>query len=706
MDRQARRCTKLSLAVCLIINLVALPTRAQELAANEQKYFEPTLIGYRFEGQQEFTIDGIAIVEANSPIKLTLFGELFNTDTIVGFTTEFAQHQEEEQQQQQLEDERNQQRSARHGDLGAPGDLSTLFKPPPAPSQNNRHQAYLNYRSVRADNDSAAGNNTNKLVESKNLLRPSSRKQTEVDINERRFKRRLLDRRSYDCTDHDRIISYKLTESNLITPNVAVLTVQLPELELGSESLGMYYYFCLKQPPILRAHQWPDEAAAASSSPSAAAERQLQGHNSSANKALAQNKTLVWVHQGDEWWLTIKVEPKMLSIANDCFLMVLLLFLSAVSSGLNLGLMSLDMNELAVISSCGDPRERSYARTIAPLRKRGNYLLCSLLLGNVMVNSTLTVILEEMTSGLVAVIGSTLAIVILGEIVPQAFCARRGLAIGAKTIYLTYAFMIITFPLSFPIACLLDCVLGEEKGNVYDRERLMEFIRITGNHTQLEADEVAIISGALKLKKIKVDQIMTKIEDVFMLPIECMLDRKTIRSIIEKGYSRIPIYELGDRKQIVALILAKDLALLDPDDQMPLANMLKYCKHPLVFIDDTATLDVALNEFKTGKSHMAIVRELYDDGEMDKRYEAIGVVTLEDVIEEVLQTEINDETDTLSDNRRKRRRTEAQVAHLVDELITTTTAAAAAATNVAAVAAAAAPPGKLTGSLVPPGSKF
>lgn len=349
-------------------------------------------------------------------------------------------------------------------------------------------------------------------------------------------------------------------------------------------------------------------------------------------------------------------------------LMLVLLFLSAVTSGLNLGLMSLDMNELAVISSCGDQKERSYARTIAPLRKRGNYLLCSLLLGNVMVNATLTVYLEQLTSGLVAVVGSTLAIVILGEIVPQAFCARQGLAIGARTIYLTYAFMILTFPLSYPVSWMLDYCLGEEKGNVYDRERLMEFIRITGHHTQLEADEVAIISGALKIKKIKVYQIMTSIEDVFMLPIECKLDRATIKSIIEKGYSRIPVYEFNDRKQIVALILAKDLALLDPDDHTPIANILRYCKHPLVFIEDDATLDVALNEFKTGKSHMAVVRQIHDNGETDKYYEAIGVVTLEDVIEEVLQVEINDETDSLSDNRRKRRRTDAQIAQYIDEL--------------------------------------
>lgn len=356
-------------------------------------------------------------------------------------------------------------------------------------------------------------------------------------------------------------------------------------------------------------------------------------------------------------------------VALACSAIVILLALSAVSSGLNLGLLSLDLNELAVISSCGSQREKKYAKVITPLRKRGNYLLASLLLGNVLVNSTLTVIMESMTSGLVAVIGSTIAIVILGEIVPQAICARNGLAIGARTIYLTYAMMAITTPISYPIAKILDYALGEEQGNVYDRERLMEFIRITGHHTQLEADEVAIISGALKLKKIKVDQVMTCIEDVFMLPMDCQLDRDTIRMIIEKGYSRIPVYDFGDRTQIRGLILAKDLALLDPHDRTPIVQVLTYCKHPLIFIEDDAGLDVALNEFKTGKSHLAIVRRICDNGERDKFYQSIGVVTLEDVIEEVLQTEINDETDMLSDNRRKSLRKNAQVTPMFDKFI-------------------------------------
>lgn len=94
------------------------------------------------------------------------------------------------------------------------------------------------------------------------------------------------------------------------------------------------------------------------------------------------------------------------------------------------------------------------------MRKKGNYLLCTLLLGNVLVNSTLTIFMDELTSGVFAIISSTLAIVIFGEIIPQALCSRHGLAVGAKTIYITYLFMGITFPLSFPISLLLDKILG------------------------------------------------------------------------------------------------------------------------------------------------------------------------------------------------------------------------------------------------------
>ncbi|XP_039281473.1 metal transporter CNNM4 [Nilaparvata lugens] len=185
-----------------------------------------------------------------------------------------------------------------------------------------------------------------------------------------------------------------------------------------------------------------------------------------------------WKHVGSEPYLTIVGYQQLLPIWLTLLVIVICLMFSSLFSGLNLGLMSLNQTELKIISNTGTDTERRYADMIIPIRKHGNFLLCSILLGNVMVNSTFTILLDGLTSGLVAVIASTLAIVILGEISPQAICSRHGLAIGARTIAVTKMVMLVTSPLAYPISRILDLVLGEEIGAVYTRERLKELVKV------------------------------------------------------------------------------------------------------------------------------------------------------------------------------------------------------------------------------------
>lgn len=226
---------------------------------------------------------------------------------------------------------------------------------------------------------------------------------------------------------------------------------------------------------------------------------------------------------------------------------ICLLTLSGLFSGLNLGLMSLDLNDLKVIMNSGTKAERAYATTIAPVRARGNFLLCTLLLGNVLVNTTLTALLDDVTgSGSAAVLCATLSIVVFGEILPQAICARHGLAVGAKTIAITYIFMALTCTLSFPIAFILDICLGEEIGNVYNREQLVEYIRVTRDHNRLEDNEVGIISGALALRTKVAGDVMTPLDQVYMLPIETKLDYATVSQINARGFSRVPVYAVSN----------------------------------------------------------------------------------------------------------------------------------------------------------------
>lgn len=416
-----------------------------------------------------------------------------------------------------------------------------------------------------------------------------------------------------DCTHTDRVKSLQILNISL---NVAEVTIELP-----SPGATIALFFCIRE----------------------------------------ASETAGWFHQGSESWLKIYVKQDFLPLYMKIITIACLLGLSGLFSGLNLGLMALDKNELQVIMKCGTENEKRYAKAIEPVRRRGNYLLCSILFSNTLVNSTISVFLEELSDGLVAIIMSTVLIVLFGEILPQAFCSRHGLAVGARTVGLTYFCMIVTWPLSYPVSYCLDLALGEEISHAYDRERLMEFIQVTRDINELESDEVNIIAGALKLKRISISDIMTRIEDVYMLDENSVLDFDTIQAIVAKGYSRIPVHATGNRNNIVAILFAKDLALVDPDDRTPVLSMINFYNHPGMFVLEETKLDKVLAEFKTGKSHMAIVQRINNDGEGDPYYETTGIVTLEDVIEEIMQMEINDETDTLTDNRKKKRRNDAQV---------------------------------------------
>ncbi|XP_030272830.1 metal transporter CNNM4 isoform X1 [Sparus aurata] len=351
----------------------------------------------------------------------------------------------------------------------------------------------------------------------------------------------------------------------------------------------------------------------------------------------------------------VEEEKSLLPIWLQAIIIAFLLVLSGMFSGLNLGLMALDPMELRIVQSCGTEKEKKYARKIEPVRRKGNYLLCSLLLGNVLVNTTLTTLLDDLTkSGVGAVIASTIGIVIFGEIVPQALCSRHGLAVGANTVLATKLFMLLTFPLSWPISKILDCVLGQEIGTVYNREKLVEMLKVTEPYNDLVKEELNMIQGALELRSKTVEDVMTPISNCFMIHSDAVLDFNTMSEIMESGYTRIPVYE-GERSNIVDILFVKDLAFVDPDDCTTLKTITKFYNHPVHFVFHDTKLDSMLEEFKKGKSHLAIVQKVNNEGEGDPFYEVLGLVTLEDVIEEIIKSEILDESDLYTDNRNRKK---------------------------------------------------
>ena len=103
------------------------------------------------------------------------------------------------------------------------------------------------------------------------------------------------------------------------------------------------------------------------------------------------------------------------------FLVFVMVFLSAMFSGLTLGLLGLDKTGLEIVMGGGSPQERADAKVIYPIREDGNRLLCTLLLGNVAVNALLSITLADIASSLIGFFASTALIVIFGEILPKLY---------------------------------------------------------------------------------------------------------------------------------------------------------------------------------------------------------------------------------------------------------------------------------------------
>lgn len=72
-----------------------------------------------------------------------------------------------------------------------------------------------------------------------------------------------------------------------------------------------------------------------------------------------------------------------------------------------------------------------------------------------------------------------------------------------------------------------------------------------------------------------------------------------LTNILFTGYSRIPVYE-GTRTNIITMLYIKDLAFVDPDDNMPLKTLCQFYQNPCNFVFEDVTLDIMFKQFKEG----------------------------------------------------------------------------------------------------------
>ncbi len=316
-------------------------------------------------------------------------------------------------------------------------------------------------------------------------------------------------------------------------------------------------------------------------------------------------------------------------------IVVALILLSGLFSGLTLGLFSLNVTELDRKARLGN----KYAITLNKIRQKSNLLLCSLLLGNVAVNSTLAIFLGTIASGVIAGVLATSLIVVFGEIVPQAVFSRHALKLGYYSSWLVRIILFLLYPIAAPLAWILDKALGDELNTIWSKREIREIIKEHQDSPDsgIDSDEERITIGALTFSDKKASAVMTPRSVVYSIDNDQKITTELLQIIKEQGCSRIPVFK-ENTDQAIGILYAKDLISLDDHDYGKSVDAL-CVREGLIKVDHQIRLDDLMNVFLEKKNHIALLYDEYGSFH--------GIVTLEDIIEEVLRIEIVDEKDKI-----------------------------------------------------------
>lgn len=283
---------------------------------------------------------------------------------------------------------------------------------------------------------------------------------------------------------------------------------------------------------------------------------------------------------------------------------ILCLSQSAMFSGLNLALFSVSRLRLEVAAAAGDKA----AAKVLTLRQDSNFLLTTLLWGNVGINVLLTLLSDSVMAGVSAFFFSTLVITFFGEITPQAYFSRHALRMGVRLAPLLRVYQWLLYPVARPTAWVLDRWLGKE-GIEYFRERdLHHMIR---KHMEAQESDIDRLEGLGAMNFLALDDLRVSQEgepvdpqSIIALPyehdrpvfprVQPSSDDAFIRRVHASGKKWVIFTDMqGMPRRVMNANAFVRNALLSPA-----VDPLAYCHRPIVITDPGVVLGEVLGRFR------------------------------------------------------------------------------------------------------------
>lgn len=338
------------------------------------------------------------------------------------------------------------------------------------------------------------------------------------------------------------------------------------------------------------------------------------------------------------------IQPIGFPVIAGFLVMLVLIVCSALVSGAEIAFFSLGQPQVKTIRA----EKPKNGEILIKLLEQPKRLLATILIANNFINVAIIILSTYIVANLfnletnpllaflIQVIAVTSLLLVLGEIMPKILATFRPMKF-ALLMTSPFKYLIKIF---YPLSSLLVKSSGivdrrlNKKNAQLSMSDLSQAIELTSDANTPE-DERKILKGIVKFGDIEAKEIMKPRLDVTAVNVEESY-LNLLSTIIEAGYSRIPVYRDGFDK-IVGILYVKDLLPhLEKPDSFAWSKLLR----PAFFVPETKKINHLLQDFQQKKIHLAIVVDEYGG--------TSGIVTLEDIIEEIVG-DISDEFDTKED---------------------------------------------------------
>ncbi len=280
---------------------------------------------------------------------------------------------------------------------------------------------------------------------------------------------------------------------------------------------------------------------------------------------------------------------------------------SAMFSGLNLAFFSLSRLQLEVEIKQGNVM----AGKVLAVRQDSNFLLTTILWGNVGINVLLTLLSDSVMAGVMAFAFSTVFITLFGEIMPQAYFSRNALRMASLLAPVLRLYQFLLYPVARPCARVLDAWLGKEGIDYLHEKELASLIRA---HMEAEEADVDHLEGRGALNFLTIDDVKVSEEGELVdadsiirlptrvdLPLIPEISRDVndpfLRLVNASGHHWVVLADLeGNPQLILDADAAVRSALMETDKPF---DPYAFCRRPLIIRDSTKTIGEVISYLKS-----------------------------------------------------------------------------------------------------------